>query len=122
MHCSPNTKNKTTSNCCITSGKRPLPSVLSFSSRLAGWKRWSVSCKSPYRLTRSWNDSIVKLSKRTPTNPSNENQLINGSFTPFGTVNRNLQFRREVTGLTPAGTLTSTRRPPGSSTVRLVPR
>src|SRR5439155_26028335 len=43
---------------------------------------------------------------KTPTNPGAENQLLNSSFTPFGTVNRNLQFNKLVTGLTPAGTLT----------------
>ncbi len=43
---------------------------------------------------------------RTPINPGAENQLINSSFTPFGTVNRNLNFNGILTGLTPAGTLT----------------
>jgi Flp pilus assembly secretin CpaC len=43
---------------------------------------------------------------RTPTNAGAENQLLNSSFTPFGTVNRNLSFNRFITGLTPAGTLT----------------
>jgi type II secretory pathway component GspD/PulD (secretin) len=43
---------------------------------------------------------------RTPTNAGAENQLLNSSFTPFGTVNRNLQFNKLITGLTPAGTLT----------------
>jgi type II secretory pathway component GspD/PulD (secretin) len=43
---------------------------------------------------------------RTPINPSVENRLLNGAFTPFGTVNRNLNFENTVFGLTPAGTLT----------------
>jgi type II secretory pathway component GspD/PulD (secretin) len=43
---------------------------------------------------------------RTPINPGNEQQLLSSNFTPFQTVNRNLNFNRMITGLTPAGTLT----------------
>jgi len=35
-----------------------------------------------------------------------ESQLLSGSFTPFGNVNRNLGVKNLVSGLTPAGTLT----------------
>jgi type II secretory pathway component GspD/PulD (secretin) len=38
--------------------------------------------------------------------PGVQNQLLNSSFTPFGTINKNLFFRNVLTGLTPAGTLT----------------
>ena len=42
----------------------------------------------------------------TPISPSNQQQLLTGNFTPFGTVNKNLSFNHAVVGLTPAGTLT----------------
>ncbi len=43
---------------------------------------------------------------RTPVTPGVQNQLLNQSFDPFGVVNRNLDFRNVMVGLTPAGTLT----------------
>jgi type II secretory pathway component GspD/PulD (secretin) len=42
----------------------------------------------------------------TNVTPGVQNQLLNSSFTPFGTINKNLNFRNVLTGLTPAGTLT----------------
>lgn len=42
---------------------------------------------------------------RTPTYRV-ENQLINGQYAPFGSVQRNLGVNRVVTGMTPAGQLT----------------
>src|SRR5947209_6129060 len=43
---------------------------------------------------------------RTPVTPGVQNQILNQSFAPFGVINRNLDFRNVLVGLTPAGTLT----------------
>jgi type II secretory pathway component GspD/PulD (secretin) len=43
---------------------------------------------------------------KTPVSTSAQNQILNSSFTPFGTVNRNFSFNNVMTGLSPAGTLT----------------
>jgi type II secretory pathway component GspD/PulD (secretin) len=43
---------------------------------------------------------------KSPTHSTNQIDLVNGQFTPFGQVNSQFQGIKAVTGLTPAGTLT----------------
>jgi type II secretory pathway component GspD/PulD (secretin) len=43
---------------------------------------------------------------KTPVSVSAQNQILNSSFTPFGTINKQFNFNGAITGLTPAGALT----------------
>jgi len=43
---------------------------------------------------------------KSPTSSTNQINLVNGQFTPFGQVNSQFQGLKAITGLTPAGTLT----------------